>query len=63
MDNIKHLIKLQYKLRNISDLVSTAVKMIQLFPENIYPLEWVCKVYCFKKFHPKQIRNHGEGPY
>ena len=45
MDNIKHLIKLQYKLKNISDLVSTAVKMIQLFPENIYPLEWVCKVY------------------
>ena len=44
MDNIKHLIKLQYKLRNISDLVSTAVRMIQLFPENIYPLEWVCKV-------------------
>ena len=65
MDNIKHLIKLQYKLRNISDLVSTAVKMIQLFPENIYPLEWVCKVVLQKvpsEANPK-VRNHGEGPY
>ena len=45
MENLKHLIKLQYKLKSISHLVITAVKMIGIFPENIYPLEWMCKIY------------------
>ena len=39
MDNLKLLIKLQYKLRTIPALVTTAVKMIRIFPENIYPLD------------------------
>ena len=45
MENLKHLIKLQYKLTNICDLVLSSKKMIKIFPENIYPLEWICKVY------------------
>ena len=45
MENLKHLIKLQYKMKSISNLVITAVKMIGIFPENIYPLEWMCKIY------------------
>ena len=36
MENLKHLIKLQYKMKSISNLVITAVKMIGIFPENIY---------------------------
>ena len=42
---MKHLIKLYYKIKDISSLVKTAVKMTSLFPENVYPLEWLCKVY------------------
>ena len=45
MDNLKHLIKLQYKLKSIFNLAETAVKMMRIFPENIYPLEWMCKIY------------------
>ena len=45
MDNLKHLIKLQYKLKSISNLAETAKKMMRIFPENIYPLEWICKIY------------------
>ena len=45
MENLKHLIKLYYKIKDISSLVKTAVKMTSLFPENVYPLEWLCKVY------------------
>ena len=36
MDNLKHLIKLQYKLKSISNLAETAVKMMRIFIENIY---------------------------
>jgi len=45
MENMKHLIKLLYKMREMSCLVDVAVKMAAIFTENIYPLEWVCKVY------------------
>ena len=45
MENLKHLIKLYYKIKDISSLVKTAVKMTSVFPENVYPLEWLCKVY------------------
>ena len=45
MENLKHLIKHYYKMKLIPKLVATAQKMIQIFPENIYPLEWICKVY------------------
>ena len=45
MENLKHLIKLYYKVKDISSLVKTAVRMTALFPENVYPLEWICKVY------------------
>eukprot|EP00092_Neocalanus_flemingeri_P033930 GFUD01036895.1.p1 GENE.GFUD01036895.1~~GFUD01036895.1.p1 ORF type:complete len:1307 (+),score=422.74 GFUD01036895.1:54-3974(+) len=45
MENFKHLIKLLYKVREIDNLLLKAVKMTEIFSENIYPLEWICKVY------------------
>ena len=45
MDNLKHLIKLLYKIREFDNLLLNAVKMSEIFSENIYPLEWICKVY------------------
>jgi len=45
MDNLKHLIKLLYKIREFDNLLQNAVKMSEIFSENIYPLEWICKVY------------------
>jgi len=45
MENLKHLIKLLYKVRDVGDLLLNAVRMSEIFSENIYPLEWICKVY------------------
>ena len=45
MENMKHLIKLQYKLKNIQQVIEQSVRMISIFSDNIYPLEWLCKIY------------------
>ena len=45
MENLKHLIKLLYKVRDIENLLHSAGRMAEIFTENIYPLEWICKVY------------------
>ena len=45
MENLKLLIKQLYKVRGLEKLVLTALKMNRIYPENSYPLEWICKVY------------------
>ena len=45
LENLKLLIKQLYKVRGLEKLVMTALKMVGIYPENSYPLEWICKVY------------------
>ena len=45
LENLKLLIKHLYKVRSLEKLVATALKMNSIYPENSYPLEWICKVY------------------
>lgn len=45
LENLKIKIKLLYKMRKMEELLTTALQMHQLFPGNVYPLEWICKVH------------------
>ncbi len=45
VENLKSMIRLLYKTREMEDLTNVVFKMNKLFPENSYPLEWICKIY------------------
>ncbi|XP_058800397.1 tetratricopeptide repeat protein 37 [Phymastichus coffea] len=41
----KRYLRLLYKLEKYNKLLSEAIKMHEIFSQDIYPLEWICKVY------------------
>lgn len=45
VDYYKEYLKLLYKLKKYEVLFDEAVNMQSLYESNIYPLEWICKVY------------------
>lgn len=44
-DYYKKYLRVLYKLDKLSLLLIEAAKMHGIFPEDIYPLEWICRVY------------------
>ncbi|TRY80081.1 hypothetical protein TCAL_09328 [Tigriopus californicus] len=45
MESMKNYIKLLYKIRDMEELLSVALRMQVIFPRYNYPYEWICKVY------------------
>ena len=46
LDYYKRLLKQLYKLNELKELIREASKMSELYPKELYPLEWICKIYC-----------------
>lgn len=48
IQNLEHLkinIRLLYKIRQMEPLCSCAIQMHNIFPDNVFALEWICKIY------------------
>ncbi len=45
VENMKALVRHLYNRREMEELLNFVLKMSKMFPENNYPLEWICKIY------------------
>ena len=45
LENLKHLIRLLYRVRDYSAAARRAAQMSSVFPDSLVPLEWICKLF------------------
>jgi len=45
MENMKHIIKLLHQMRDLRDCYEKCVLMTTIFTQNIFPLEYICRIY------------------
>lgn len=44
-DYYKDFLKLLYKSKKYNEVFTEAINMHKLYENNVYPLEWICKIY------------------
>ena len=60
LEHSKLRLRLLYKLRKPGEALNAARVMSQIWSDNVYPLEWICKIYLERASGTLEVEDEGD---
>ena len=60
LEHSKLRLRLLYKLRKPGEALNAAKVMSQIWSDNVYPLEWICKIYLERASGTLEVEDEGD---